>query len=328
MRAALRILGALTLMGAAACAAVATSTPDLVPAPDRAIRMEARHVPLGLGGATLATGVRYAGGLILRGPGLHGLSDLKITDTRPDEARAWVVSDFGDLIRFTLRLDSTGRLVGADTAVSRPLTDPDGAVLSPKPNADAEALVLLADGRVLVAFERDHRIWSYGAGAGERPLAVAAPTVALPENEGLEGLAPAGPTGWLTLAEGGGAWLCSVDCIPFGSQALNPADGYRFTGADRDPAGDGWFVVERFYRPPLDMRVRVRRLSAAGVLSAPLIQLRPPASVDNFEGVAAATGPGGTRLYLLSDDNANPLQKTLLLAFDVPSGDAGVRPAR
>ncbi|MBX9616276.1 MAG: esterase-like activity of phytase family protein [Caulobacteraceae bacterium] len=318
MRAALRAFGALTLMGAAACAAVATSTPGPLPAADRALRMEARHVPLGLGGATLAPGVRYAGGLILRGPDLHGLSDLKITDAGPTEARAWVVSDFGDLIRFTLRLDRNGRLTSADTATSRPLSGPDGAILTPKANADAEGLAILPDGRVLIAFERDHRIWSYGTGASARPVAVATPATALPDNAGLEGLAPAGLTGWLALAEEGGAWLCAIDCVPMGRSTLIPADDYRFTGADRDPAGDGWFVVERFYRPPLDMRVRVRRLSAEGVLSAPLIQLRPPASVDNFEGIAAVATPTGTRLYLLSDDNANPLQKTLLLAFDTP----------
>jgi len=318
MRAALRVLGALALMGAAACAAVATSTPGPLPGLDRAVRMEARHVPLGLGGATLAPGVRYAGGLILRGPGLHGLSDLKIESSTADDAKAWVVSDFGDLIRFTLRMGRDGRLTSADTAISRALTGPDGMILTPKPNADAEGLAILPNGEVLVSFERDHRIWSYGVGAGERPGAVATPAVTLPDNEGLEALAAAGPTGWLALAEGGGAWLCAIDCVPMGRSPLMPADDYRFTGADRDPAGDGWYVVERFYQPPLDMRVRVRRLSPEGILSAPLIQLRPPASVDNFEGIAAVATPTGTRLYLLSDDNANPLQKTLLLAFDTP----------
>jgi len=318
MRALFRGLGAAALMGAVACAAVATATPGPVASPDHAIRIEARAVPLGLGGATLAPGVRYAGGLVLRGPGLHGLSDLKIEGEGSTDPGAWVVSDFGDLVRFTLRLDRNGRLTGADNAISRPLTGPDGVALTPKANADAEGLALLPDGRVLVSFEHDHRIWSYGTGANDRPVAVASPAADLPENEGLEGLAAALPAGWLALAEGGGAWLCEKDCLALGPSTLVPADGFRFTGADLDPGGDGWFVVERFYRPPLDMRVRVRRLSAQGVLSAPLIQLRPPASTDNFEGVAAVATPNGTRLYLLSDDNANLLQKTLLLAFDLP----------
>jgi hypothetical protein len=40
-------------------------------------------------------------------------------------------------------------------------------------------------------------------------------------------------------------------------------------------------------------------------------------TVDNLEGVAAVPRPGGvTRFYLVSDDNASPQQRTLLLAFD------------
>ncbi len=315
MRLAFRALTAVSLMTAAACAAVATSTPGPIAGPDYAIHMEARHVPLGIGGATLAPGVRYAGGLILRGPALHGLSDIKVEAAGASEARAWVVSDFGDLIRFTLRLDRNGRLGSADGAVSRPLTGPDGAVLQPKANADAEGLALLSDGRVLVSFERDNRIWSYGVGADDRPVRLSNPAATFPENEGVEGLSAA-PGGWLALGEGGGAWLCDADACRAFSESVTPADDFRFTGADRDPAG-GWFVVERYYSPPLNMAVRVRRLSPDGVLSAPLIQLRPPASTDNFEGIAAVASPGGTRLYLLSDDNRNPLQKTLLLAFDV-----------
>ena len=311
MRLLFRAAASLALMGMAACAAIATSMPGLVTGPDHALRMEARHVPLGIGGATLAPGVTYGGGLILRGPGLHGLSDLKVQGDR-----ASVVSDFGDLVRFTIRLDRNGRLTSADRAVSRPLTGPDGAVLTPKANADAEGLALLPDGRVLISFERDHRIWSYGAGANAAPVAVARPDAAFAENEGMEGLATAPDGGWLVLGEAGGAWVCHATCSALGSAPVMPADGFRFTGADVDPAG-GWFVVERYYSPPLDMRVRVRRLSVDGILSDPLIQLRPPASTDNFEGVAAVVTPTGTRLYLLSDDNDNPLQKTLLLAFDV-----------
>jgi hypothetical protein len=47
------------------------------------------------------------------------------------------------------------------------------------------------------------------------------------------------------------------------------------------------------------------------------LELDPPFTVDNFEGVAAVPRPGGvTRFYLLSDDNASVQQRTLLVAFD------------
>jgi len=312
MRLLFRAAASLALMGMAACAAIATSMPGRVTGPDHALRMEARHVPLGIGGATLAPGVTYGGGLILRGPGLHGLSDLKMQGDR-----AWVVSDFGDLVRFTIRLDRNGRLASADSAVSRPLTGPDGAVLTPKANADAEGLALLPDGRVLISFERDHRIWSYGVGASDWPVLVSTPRHPFEDNQGLEGLALAPDGRWLALGEAGGAWLCDADaCEPLPNAPTAYTDGFLTTGADVDPAG-GWFIVQRLFTPPLNMQARVRRMAPDGTLSDPLIHLRPPASTDNFEGIAAVATATGTRVYLLSDDNDNFVQKTLLLAFDV-----------
>jgi len=55
-----------------------------------------------------------------------------------------------------------------------------------------------------------------------------------------------------------------------------------------------------------------------GALPAPeaLAELRQPLTVDNFEAVDAIRGPAGeTLIYLLSDDNFSPLQRSLLLLF-------------
>ena len=47
------------------------------------------------------------------------------------------------------------------------------------------------------------------------------------------------------------------------------------------------------------------------------MDLAPPMSVDNFEGLAAVRrADGGIRFYLISDDNAAARQRTILLAFD------------
>ena len=312
MRLMLRVGLALTVMGAAACAAVATVRPAPPSPPDYPVRLESLHVPLGIGGATLAPGVRWAGGLSLRGPGLHGLSDLKI-----EGDRAWVVSDFGHLVRFTIRFDANGRLTSAGDAVSRYLIGPDGGALASKSDADAEGLALLPDGRVLVSFEQDDRIWSYGIGANERPVPVSSPDHAFPPNQGMEGLAAAPDGRWLAMGETGGAWLCddaACEALPNAPTAYT--DGFKTTGADVDPAG-GWFIVQRLYIPPLNFQARVLHMAPDGTLSAPLIHLRPPASTDNFEGIAAVPTADGVRLYILSDDNDIWIQKTLLLAFDV-----------
>ena len=47
-----------------------------------------------------------------------------------------------------------------------------------------------------------------------------------------------------------------------------------------------------------------------------LAVIRSPLPVDNFEAVAARAAPDGSVLiYLLSDDNFNAMERTLLLQF-------------
>ena len=49
-----------------------------------------------------------------------------------------------------------------------------------------------------------------------------------------------------------------------------------------------------------------------------LAEIRFPLNVDNFEGIETRRGPGGeTLIYVISDDNYNPLQRTLLMMFEV-----------
>jgi hypothetical protein len=55
------------------------------------------------------------------------------------------------------------------------------------------------------------------------------------------------------------------------------------------------------------------------MLDVELARMTPPLSVDSFEGLAVHADPtGGWTIYLLSDDNFNPLQRTLLLRFHLP----------
>lgn len=283
-----------------------------------------RSVGLGLpGGAGLASGVAFSGGLELvadAGSPLHSLSDLKLTGV---DGGFVAVSDIGDLVRGRLRLDARGRLSGLTGLAFRRLTLADGQPIQDKADGDAEGLALLNDGRLLVSFERRHRIWDYGrlSALNARPVAVRRPDVAFPENDGMEGLAASHDgNGWRVTGENGGVW----DCAPARCRTVQaPPDpplrdrDYRITGLDRDPAGDGWFVVQRSYSPPIDARARVRRMAPDGTLGPVLIELKLPGTTDNFEGVAAERRGDGTRLYILSDDNFNPAQRTLLLAFDV-----------
>lgn len=280
---------------------------------------EVRPVGLGVpGGAMLAREVRFAGGvqLVLEADSpLHSLSDLKLVDD--DDFVS--VSDAGDLVRGRLRLDGAGRLRGVEGLRWRRLTLQDGSPITDKADGDAEGLFLLAGGRVAVAFERRHRLWAYPLEAPGAPEPLAAPEADFPLNDGMEGVSGA-PGGWRVAGESGGVW----DCAAAGCRVVvaPPAESlrdseYRITGMDRDPGGDGFWVVERRFRPPVDVRGRIRRMAADGTLGPVLVELSLPSTVDNFEGIAAVRHGDGVRLYLLSDDNGNRAQRTLLLAFDV-----------
>lgn len=313
---------AFVLLLLSACASAVVTSRPWTPTPEAdgwsAVSVSTRPVGLGLPGAVLAKGVRYAGGVTLladRGSPLHSLSDLKLTG----DGGFIAVSDVGDLARGTLALDRRGRLIGLEGLRVRRLTLTDGAPISRKADGDAEGLAITAGGDLLVSFERDHRIWNYGPLAALRaPEAVRRPDFPFAENNGMEGLA-ASPEGWRVAGESGGIWDCSsARCTVVVAPPATPIPGedYRITGMDRDPAG-GWFVVQRSYRPPVDTRARVRRMAADGRLGPVLVELKLPGTTDNFEGVAAEARGAGTRIYILSDDNFNAVQRTLMLAFDV-----------
>ena len=316
------------LIAAATAALVLAGCATAVPAPVwtgsnagwTAAEAEVRPVGLGLPGGAMLTGeVRFAGGvqLVLEDDSpLHSLSDLKLIDD--DDFVS--VTDAGDLVRGRLRLDRAGRLTGVDSLRWRRLTLPDGTPIVDKADGDAEGLFLDADGALAVSFERRHRLWSYGppGAIAARPTPMASPEVDFPLNDGMEGISAA-PGGWRVAGESGGVW----DCAARGCQVVTapPAEPvadseYRITGMDRDPGGDGFWVVERRFRPPVDVRARIRRMAADGTLGPVLVELSLPSTVDNFEGIAAVRRGDGVRLYILSDDNNNAAQRTLLLAFD------------
>lgn len=320
----LRVLTLLAVLGLSACAGGPTTGvapwTGVQPGWTAAVA-ESRPVGLGLaGGAVLAEGVEFAGGIeIVLAPDspLHSLSDLKLTG----EGGFISVTDAGDLVRGSLRLDAAGRLSGVDGLRYRRLTLRDGSPIVEKVDGDAEGLAFTHAGDLLISFERDHRIWNYGRAEAPaaRPVAVSLPDFAFTLNDGIEGMA-ASDAGWIVAGESGGVWDChGAGCrivVPPPQTALSDRE-YRITGMDENPAGDGWYVVQRSFAPPIDARAQVRLMNPRGELGPVLIELKLPGTTDNFEGIAAERRDGGVRLYLLSDDNGNPPQRTLLLAFDL-----------
>ncbi|KQY35839.1 hypothetical protein ASD21_00710 [Caulobacter sp. Root1455] len=269
----------------------------------------------------------YAGGVAISSPDtqrLHGLSDLKFG---PDGGVVSVTDD-GDLFEARLQLDPAGRLVGLTDGRLQPLKGLDGRPLQGKEKSDAEGLAILANGDRLVSFEREHRIWLYprlADGTYGPPRAVNKPATTFPDNEGMEALTAypiAGPDAYLVGGEEGEVWLCKVSIPCVGLAPQSPPDfSWGLTGF---AAFEGQAVASlyRAYDPIRGWRGQVRfvidpRAPAAKQYLAATLTLDGAATRDNFEGVALSKSPSGaTRIYILSDDNDAPQERTLLMAFD------------
>lgn len=311
-------LGALiALAGLAACAPAPSALPAVPVAAGTSIAVKAVSVPLNpeAPGQTAIGGFAYAGGLELSSTEtsrFHGLSDL-VVDA---EGRLTAISDEGDLIEGQLVFEGD-RLTGLSDVTLRPLSGLDGQPLPSKEMSDAEGLAILANGDMLVSFERQARVWLYPADGGP-PRSAPGPAAEFPLNGGLEALAPDPERGADAYVvggeESGETWTCRIatTCTP-GATVTKGAE-FGLVAMRRLP-GDQSAYLLRAWDPLRGSRI-VLSLTGAGGERARM-EMAKPLTVDNFEGVDFVPRPGGGyRVYILSDDNFSASQRTLLLAFD------------
>jgi len=279
----------------------------------------------------------WRGGLVVTADDrdFGGLSDLAID---PAGREILAVSDSGRWLSATLSYDGAGQLSGMTATRFGHLRGVDGAVLQGKRRQDAEALTRLPDGGgLVVGYERDHRIRLFPAGndLNARPQSLAAPPrlSAAALNSGVEALvaladgrllaftesqaasAANGPENYAVyLWEQGRGWT---------ELALKPVGLFRPTGAALLPGGDV-MLLERRFTLLGGVGIRLRLIPAAAIAPGAVLtgteiaELRLPLTVDNFEGLAVHQTPAGaTRLTLLSDDNFNALQRTLIVQFEL-----------
>ena len=261
--------------------------------------------------------------------GFGGLSDLLLA---ADGVGLAAVSDEGRWLTARLVYDAEGDLDGIAGARLGPLHDTAGRLLSVsiKKRQDAEALARLPDGSLVVAFERAHRLRRFAAGL-DGPTEVFDAPPALAEaggNAGIEALVALADGRLLAFAEGaqedgsGTVWL-RTPAGEWQDLTLRAGSLFRPTGAALLPSGDV-LLLERRYTLLGGLGARVSRIAAAtirpGARLAPktLAELAPPLTLDNFEGIAAhRAADGTTRITLLSDDNFNAFQRTLLVQFEL-----------
>ena len=323
-------------MGSARRRAAAAAFAALMAAPSAAasdpVRVDATPVALDAAEPerTEAGDLRFRGGLALTSPDprFGGISGFVVS---ADGSRFRAVTDIGYWLTGTLGHD-TGQLVAVGDVAIAPLRDPEGnSVAGSKRRGDAEALAVMPDGSVLVAFERVHRIWRYRLDPADD--AARAEPVIMPEalerardNGGLEALAVL-PSGTVLAV----------------TEATLTVDGYiagwRGTGADAEPlrlariapfdltdlavlpSGD-LLTLERRYSPIGGVGFQLRRIPAAtlaggGPLEGDIVyRSRAGDTADNMEALAVRqTADGEIAVYVVSDDNFNPLQRTLVMMF-------------
>ena len=250
------------------------------------------------------------------------------------------ISDTGQWLVGELRYDAQGFLVGIDKVAVDNMVDPQGEPMTTSKANDSESITRLADGRVLVGFERDHRILAYpagnerqGGGLAAKPLRINTPPGLenAPFNDGLEALATLPDGRVLAMSEdlsaGEGlvrAWIGTVQGSDIAWQILayRIKGPFRPTGAAALPNGDV-VLTERAFNPVEGVRVRVVRVRAAMIVAGGTIEpeelayLAAPVITENLESIDALALPDGRiALWIMADDNFNKgLQRTILLHF-------------
>lgn len=259
-----------------------------------------------------------------------GISGLAFSG---EAATLYAVSDRGYWLAADIRHDPDGYLLLPDSWEIAPLLGVDGAPVQGRMR-DAEALTRDHQGGFIVSFEQVHRLWRYPVPFISHPEVLATPPglERAPFNGGLEGVTMLRDGQLLLVTEDYEnpdrslkGWLVRVAQSSGGEKfepiSYLPSDGFQPTDLATLPSGDV-LVLERRYRLLEGASARVKWLSrewirpGARLEGKEIVHLAPPLTVDNFEGLAVHEDRRGEILvYLISDDNYQPFQRTLLLQF-------------
>ena len=284
--------------------------------------------------------LQWRGGLVLSSPAkfFGGLSGLDFIDRKGRKLVA--VTDTGAWLMGEL-VYRNGVPVGLDDVRMGPLLGRNGKRFYKKRYIDAEAIDVLpgqdANKRVLIAFERRHRIGYFPL--REKAIGAAIRYVPLPKglrkakkNKGIEAMArlEVGPLKGTILAfaerktDRKGrlkGWLIGGE-MP-GELKLVDHGGFNITDLAELPNGDV-VLLERRFRLTEGVKMRLRRIAQKkirpeAVLDGEvLFEAGPELQIDNMEGLSVHTDDNGKIvLTLISDDNFQFMQRTLLMQFSL-----------
>lgn len=285
--------------------------------------------------------VRLLGALRLAPAEIDGLRFCGLSGLAWDEDAGllYAVSDKGNLFHLRPTFGERGYLASARAVAGHPLRAAAGQPLR-RPFTDAEGLAIrdgdngiADDAELLVSFEGRPRIARYSASGrwrGEVPLPATLRNARYysDSNEALEALTVDPRWGVLTgsemplrndppdviriFATGGRFWL----------YPLGDAPGSALVAMEALPGGDLLTLERAFVSPLRPFAISLRRVEWPVSDKTLRLRVRDVATfnsdrgwlLDNFEGL---TRQREQRFFMISDDNCNGLQTTLLVYFEL-----------
>ncbi len=278
----------------------------------------------------------WRGGLVLTSdsPEFGGLSGLSPTG---ENYQFTFVSDIGNFLIARLIYDEFNRLLALGGAQILPIRNSKGQILPRRFAKDAEAIDTIfrfgKPGAIRVGFENLTRVADFELVNGVPKGAarkVRIPDILKKErtNESLEALCIAPPNSPIA-----GSTLLITENMAYGEDIagfmLGNIDRGRFSIARNDgfnptdcaflENGD-LLILERgigFLSFTMQLRlIEADKVKPNAKLQGKIILSASGRDIDNMEGVATHKGPDGKeRIIIVSDDNFNDWERTLLLEF-------------
>jgi len=279
----------------------------------------------------------WRGGIELIGPGkfFGGLSGITVGEDGTDFI---AISDAGRWVTGNIQYSQDKLNSVANIKIS-PLLDPRGRPFEDKSRFDAESVAPFGNkrlkGDLLIAFEREQRIGRYnfgkkGAAAREKTIKLPAEANQARRNREFESVGRfangklAGSIIAISeqfLDDKGNiiGWLLGGPTP--GRFTVKRIDNFDVTDLTITPDNE-LIILERYFSTLSGVEMRLRRIKVADIKPGAvldgevLLQTDQRNTIDNMEGLASHRAANGeVRLTLISDDNFNVFQRTLLLQF-------------
>jgi hypothetical protein len=276
------------------------------------LRLDERHP-----GKSSIGQLDYLGGWAIRSNDRRfgGISAMHV-----ERGEVTALSDAGSVIRFPL----PGQ--GAPSADIFALAEGPGT--SPeKGNRDVEAMAVHGK-KLWLAFEGANQIWRYSRANWKATDSAAPPAMkGWPQNKGSEAMLRLSDGRFIVFREEQARPDGTIEALLFegdpaipGTKAVSiryrPPQGYRITDAVALPDGRLLFLNRRFGVPEAFTAklTLAPKPDAIELLSGTEIaHFQLPGPVDNMEALSVTQEDGRTIVWLASDDNLNPIQRTVLL---------------